>query len=169
MSLNGIFQHTDLYISLIACEEVVRHVLIYHHWCFNLVLLSALRNTTTYITLVELRNITNTFIIYFVTMSSEKARKLNTREIFVYTLVRTWYIRPVLCGHWMDDFMYRGSGGGGGAWNNNTCYKREHLPFLKKFLKVHIAALLKPLPVSWTRSLSCRIIIMDSRIYFMIR
>lgn len=46
-------------------------------------------------------------------MSSEKARKLNTREIFVYTLVRTWYIRPALCGHWMDDFMYRGSGGGG--------------------------------------------------------
>ena len=49
--------------------------------------------------------------------------------------------------------MYRciegvGGGGGGGARNNNTCYKREHLPFLKKFLKVHIAALLKSLPVS---------------------
>ena len=35
MSLNGIFPHTDLCVSLIACEEVVRHVLIYYHWCFN--------------------------------------------------------------------------------------------------------------------------------------
>lgn len=89
-------------------------------------------------------------------MSSEKARKLNTREIHLqdfrlYISKNMVYPPSAL---WALDGrlhvpMYRGSRGwGGGARNNNTCYKREHLPFLKKFLKVHIPALLKPLPVS---------------------
>lgn len=169
MSLNGIFQHTDLCNSLIACEEVVRHVLIYYHWRFNLLAFSVKKHHNVH----HSSGITkyheyfyHIFCYYVLRKGTEIKHSRNFRlyisENMVYPPSALWALDGRL-------HVPREWGGGGGAWNNNTCYKGEHLPFLKKFLKVHIAALLKPLPVSWTRSLSCRIIIMDSRIYFMIR
>lgn len=85
-------------------------------------------------------------------MSSEKARKLNTREIHLHDFrlyISENMVYPPSALWALDERLHvpREWGGGGFARNNNTCYKREHLPFLKKFLKVHIAALLKPLPV----------------------
>ena len=87
-------------------------------------------------------------------MSSEKARKLNTREIHLQDFrlyISEKMVYPPSALWALDGRLHvprEWGGGGGGARNNNNCYKREHLPFLKKFLKVHIAALLKPLPVS---------------------
>ena len=73
-------------------------------------------------------------------MPSEKARKLNTREIHLQDFrlyISENMVYPPSALWALDGRLHvPREWGGGGAWNNNTCYKREHLPFLKKFHSV---------------------------------